>query len=179
VATLLWRQRHAQHPRPETPIRAGSPKRLCFVERYRNTGRRSWRIWEQGEANCPPSCLTSSRHIFAVAFQFTAFPITTLLWRQRHAQHPRPDALIRAGSPKPPRFSERYRNTGQHSWPTVEKCIMGQSILELPPGRYRVLANYNRVSGGQWAYSKSGFPLQLTLTTVTRLVESSISQRMR
>ena len=48
-------------PRVNARTRAIVPKRLCFIERSRNTGRRSWQIWNRAAANCLPSCLTSSR----------------------------------------------------------------------------------------------------------------------
>ena len=60
-------------PSEEARTSAIAPKRLCCTERSRNTGRRSWPIWKRAVANCPPSCLTSSRPIFVVAFRFMAF----------------------------------------------------------------------------------------------------------
>jgi hypothetical protein len=47
--------------RPRARTNAIVPKQPCFTERYRNTGRGSWQIWNQGAASCPASCLTSSR----------------------------------------------------------------------------------------------------------------------
>ena len=49
--------------RPRVLSRAIVPKRLCFIERSRNTGRRSWQIWKQEAASCLPSCLTSRSYI--------------------------------------------------------------------------------------------------------------------
>jgi hypothetical protein len=68
-------QRSVIRPRSRVPVPAAATglKRRCSTEPYRITCRRSWRIWKREAANCPPSCLTSSRPIFAVAFQFTAF----------------------------------------------------------------------------------------------------------
>ena len=60
-------------PSVQARTRAIAPKRLRFIERYRNTGRRSWRISKREAASCLHSCLTSLRLTFAVASLRTAF----------------------------------------------------------------------------------------------------------
>ena len=123
-------QQAVPRTRPRVRMSAIDPKRFCFIERYRNTGRRFWPTWKQEAANFPPSCLTSSRRTFVVASSCTAFFASDVKtvgtagsWRSRASDVDFAQAALVVGWPTP-----------QPSvWiPFFPKCLPGNMSCRYP-----------------------------------------------